>query len=414
MPEKTLEGKVALVTGAGSPIGLGYNMASALVEAGARVAMVDVNEEWLSDKARYQVDGLMRRRLDKVFVRRDGKLAAASWDEAFAMIADAKPGSSIAAIAGDLVDCETMFAAKRLLAELGSDKLEGRQTGLDYDCSSLAGIAFNSTLAGIETADAILIVGSQVRHEAPLINVRLRKAAKRGAKIFLIGPEWDTTFACEFLGEDAGLLHDLPGHVADAFKDASRPAIIVGPGGLAAGALHPALSLANEWNLVRDVDGEAWNGFNVIHTAAARMGAVMLGYAQKGGIKDVVDAAPAVLLSLGADAVDRLWIFPPVRRGRREQGLVAVSTFLDGEDRRVIITAAYTAEQTGGGVTFEASFTQEGEAPPERFPSVMAGVVRRSGEGLGEAREVEILGFAEKFEQLLEEVDMDFFETPHP
>ena len=152
--------------------------------------------------------------------------------------------------------------------------------------------------------DAILIVGSQVRHEAPLINVRLRKAAKRGAKIFLIGPEWDTTFACEFLGEDAGLLHDLPGHVADAFKDAARPAIIVGPGGLAANALHPALVLASEWNLARDIDGEAWNGFNVIHTAAARMGAVMLGYAQKGGIKDVIDAAPAVLLSLGADSLD--------------------------------------------------------------------------------------------------------------
>ena len=132
----------------------------------------------------------------------------------------------------------------------------------------------------------------------------------------------------------------------------------------------------------------------------------------------VPEALPRLLIRvrerLGADAVDRLWIFPPVRRGRREQGLVAVSTFLDGEDRRVIITAAYTAEQTGGGVTFEASFTQEGEAPPERFPSVMAGVMRRSGEGLGEAREVEILGSAEKFEQLLEEVDMDFFETPHP
>ncbi|WP_010413356.1 NADH-quinone oxidoreductase subunit NuoG [Citromicrobium sp. JLT1363] len=276
----------------------------------------DVNEEWLSDKARYQVDGLTRRRLDSVWMRavsgeRAGKLEQASWQDAFdAIVKAAKQGGegSIAAVAGDLVDCETMFAAKRLLAELGSDKLEGRQTGLDYDCSSLAGIAFNSTLAGIETADAILIVGSQIRHEAPLINVRLRKAAKRGAKIFLIGPEWDTTFACEFLGEDAGLLHELPSHVADAFKDAARPAIIVGPGGLAANALHPALVLANEWNLVRDVDGpdgkEAWNGFNVIHTAAARMGAVMLGYAQKGGIKDVVDAAPAVLLSLGADSLD--------------------------------------------------------------------------------------------------------------
>ena len=294
----------------------------------------DVNEEWISDKARYQVDGLTARRLDRVWMRakKGGKLAPASWEEAFdAIVKAAKKGGegSIAAVAGDLVDCETMFAAKRLLAELGSDKLEGRQTGLDYDCSSLAGIAFNSTLAGIETADAILIVGSQVRHEAPLINVRLRKAAKRGAKIFLIGPEWDTTFDCEFLGEDAGLLHDLPGHAADAFKDAARPAIIVGPGGLAANALHPALVLASEWNLARDIDGEAWNGFNVIHTAAARMGAVMLGYAQKGGIKDVVDAAPAVLLSLGADAVDRLWIFPPVRRGRREQGLVAVRTFLN-------------------------------------------------------------------------------------
>jgi len=272
----------------------------------------DVNEEWISDKARYQVDGLTRRRLDQVWMRavggpNAGKLQRASWEDAFdAIVKAAKQGGegSIAAVAGDLVDCETMFAAKRLLAELGSDKLEGRQTGLDYDCSSLAGIAFNSTLAGIESADAILIVGSQVRHEAPLINVRLRKAAKRGAKIFLIGPEWDTTFDCEFLGEDAGLLHDLPGHAADAFKDAARPAIIVGPGGLAAGALHPALALADEWNIVRDVDGTAWNGFNVIHTAAARMGAVMLGYAQKGGIKDVVDAAPAVLLSLGADAVD--------------------------------------------------------------------------------------------------------------
>jgi len=268
----------------------------------------DVNEEWISDKARYQVDGLTRRRLDAVWMRGDdNKLQRSSWEDAFGAIVEAaKKGGegSIAAVAGDLVDCETMFAAKRLLAELGSDKLEGRQTGLDYDCSSLAGIGFNSGFAGIETADAILIVGSQVRHEAPLINVRLRKAAKRGAKIFLIGPEWDTTFDCEFLGEDAGLLHDLPSHVADAFKDAARPAIIVGPGGLAANALHPALALAGEWNLVRDVEGEAWNGFNVVHTAAARMGAVMLGYAQKGGIKDLVDAAPAVLLSLGADSLD--------------------------------------------------------------------------------------------------------------
>ena len=132
----------------------------------------------------------------------------------------------------------------------------------------------------------------------------------------------------------------------------------------------------------------------------------------------VPEALPRSLIRLrdrlGVGAVDRVWIFPPVRRGRREQGLVAVSTFLDGEDRRAMTTVAYTAEHTGKGVTFEAALTQEGEAPPERFPAVMAGVFRRGGEGLGEAREVQIDGSAEKFEQLLEEFDMDFLGARHP
>jgi len=130
----------------------------------------------------------------------------------------------------------------------------------------------------------------------------------------------------------------------------------------------------------------------------------------------VPEALPRSLIRLrerlGVDQVDRLWIFPPARRGRREQGLVAVSTYLDGEERRVMVTVSYNAEHTGQGVSVDTSFTQEGEAPPERFPGVMAGVVRRAGEGQGEAREVEIGGSAEKFEELLEEFDMDFLEAP--
>ena len=260
----------------------------------------DVNEEWISDKARYQVDGLTRRRLDRVWMRRDGQLQPAGWDEAFAAIAAADAGSSIAAVAGDLVDCETMFAAKRLLAALGSTLLESRQTGLAYPVGNLAAVNFNSTLAGIEEADAVLIVGSHVRWEAPLLNVRLRKAVQRGARVFLIGPQWETTYPAEFLGEDAGLLHALPGHVGQAMQDAARPAIIVGPGGLAAGALHPALALGEAWNLTR----EGWSGFNVVHAAAARMGALMLGFAQPGGIADLANASPKVLISLGADEMD--------------------------------------------------------------------------------------------------------------
>ncbi|MBU1607424.1 MAG: NADH-quinone oxidoreductase subunit NuoG [Alphaproteobacteria bacterium] len=260
----------------------------------------EVNEEWISDKARYQIDGLQRRRLDSVWIRRNGSLQRAGWDEAFAAIAAADPGKSIAAIAGDLVDCETMFAAKALLSAMGSDLLEGRQTGMSYDVSNLAAVNFNSTLAGIETADAILIVGSHIRWEAPLVNVRLRKAAKRGAKIFVVGERWDTTYPAEFLGENLGLLDDLPEGLREAMAGAERPAIILGGAALAAGALAPALDLAGRFGLVKD----GWNGFNVLHMAASRMGGLMLGYAQKGGIADIAEASPKVLLALGADEVD--------------------------------------------------------------------------------------------------------------
>ncbi len=262
----------------------------------------DVNEEWLSDKGRYQVDGLTKRRLDKVFVRKGGKLTAASWDEAFGAIAGqlGKDKSSIAAVAGDMVDCETMFAAKTLLKACGSDLIESRQTGMTYDVSNLAAVNFNSTLAGIETADAILIVGSHVRWEAALVNSRLRKAAMAGAKVFVVGPEWETTYPATFLGEDLKVLNRVPKALGDAMKAAERPAVILGGAALAKGTLGAALKLVDKFGLVKD----GWNGFNVLHMSAARMGSLMLGIAQEGGMADLAKAAPKVLLSLGADEMD--------------------------------------------------------------------------------------------------------------
>jgi len=260
----------------------------------------DVNEEWISDKARFQVDGLTARRLDRPWLRKNGKLVAAKWDEAFAAVAKVKPGKSVAAIAGDLVDCETMFAARALVNALGSSLLEGRQTGMDYDTSNMAAVNFNSTIAGIEEADAILIVGSNVRQEAPLVQTRLRKAVKKGARVFLIGPEWESTFGGEFIGNDLALLAKLPKHVGEVLKAAQRPAVIVGGGAIAKGAIPSALALADKYKLVK----EGWNGFNALHLAAARMGGLMLGYAQPGGIADVVTAKPKMLISLGADEVD--------------------------------------------------------------------------------------------------------------
>src|SRR6186997_1140541 len=131
----------------------------------------DVNEEWISDRTRHHADALVRNRLDRPWVREKGKLREATWNEALGIFAEKLKGagSKVAAIAGDLLDAETMYAAKALLKAQGSELLEGRQTGLDYDVTSLAAVNFNSTIAGIEDADAILLVGSNPRWEAPLI-----------------------------------------------------------------------------------------------------------------------------------------------------------------------------------------------------------------------------------------------------
>jgi len=261
----------------------------------------DVNEEWISDKTRHHVDALVRNRLDRPWVREKGKLREASWADALALFAKKlkKAGSKVAAIAGDLLDAETMYAAKALLAGQGSSLFEGRQTGLTYDTSRLGAVAFNSTIAGIETADVLLLVGSNIRWEAPLIATRVRKIARKGGKVFAIGPETDLCMKVEWLGNDLKLLAKLPKEVTDTFAKAERPAVIVGPGALGAGALGASLALVKPLGLIKD----GWNGFNVLHISASRMASLMLGYAQKGGIADIEAAKPEVVLLLGADEV---------------------------------------------------------------------------------------------------------------
>ncbi|GAA4025815.1 NADH-quinone oxidoreductase subunit NuoG [Sphingomonas rosea] len=261
----------------------------------------DVNEEWISDKTRHHADALVRNRLDRPWLRENGKLRAATWAEALEVFAAKlkSAGSKVAAIAGDLLDAETMFAAKKLLEANGSALLEGRQTGLDYDVTSLSAVAFNSTIAGIEDADAVLLIGTNPRWEAPLVNTRLRKAVRRGAGVFSVGPAVDLTYPVTDLGDDLSILGKLPKAVTDAFAKAERPAVIVGPGALGAGALGAALALVDSLGLIK---GE-WNGFNVIHTAASRMAGLLLGYASKGGIADIEAASPELVLLLGADEV---------------------------------------------------------------------------------------------------------------
>ncbi|WP_260484221.1 NADH-quinone oxidoreductase subunit NuoG [Sphingomicrobium flavum] len=258
-----------------------------------------VNEEWAHDKTRHHVDALVRRRLDRPWIREKGKLRAADWNEALKLFADklGEAKSKVACVAGDMVDAETMFAARALLAQQKGTLFEGRQTGLDYNVSNLAAVAFNTPLAELEDADVILLAGTNPRWEAPLVNTRIRKAVRRGTKVFAIGHQVDLTYPVTWLGGDLKLLNDLPGELTDAFKAAERPAMIAGPGLLAAGGQGDAQAAAKALGIVKD----GWNGYNVLHTAAARMAGLMLGYFHEDGLAGLIAAKPKLVLMLGAD-----------------------------------------------------------------------------------------------------------------
>ncbi|MBN2751893.1 MAG: NADH-quinone oxidoreductase subunit G [Rhodospirillaceae bacterium] len=245
----------------------------------------DVNEEWLGDKSRHACDGLLKRRLDTPYVRRNGHLQAVSWPEAFAAIKERLsdlPGAAIAAIAGDLADAESMFALKQLMFALGSPNLDCRQDGAALDPKVSASYRFNTSIAGIEEADALLIVGSNPRIEAPVLNARIRKRYLKGDfKIAHIGTKADLTYPVQHLGEDVSVFQAIVDGTHPFFetlKSAARPMIILGMGALSrddgARILGAARHVSEKAGLV--VDG--WNGFNVLHTAAARVGGMELGF----------------------------------------------------------------------------------------------------------------------------------------
>ncbi|MEA1013250.1 NADH-quinone oxidoreductase subunit NuoG [Sphingosinicella sp. LY1275] len=260
----------------------------------------DVNEEWAHDKTRHAVDGLVRNRLDRPWVRRNGKLEAATWEEAFAVIAKQLKGATgdqVAAIAGDLQEVESVYATKALLQAYGSSLHECRQDGARFDVSSPASYRFNATIAGIETAGAILLVGSNPRWEAPLVNTRIRKAIKAGAKVFHIGPAVDLTYPVTHLGTDLSVLSTLSQEVADLFAAAANPAVIVGMG---------ALVVDGAYEASRAAAAALGASFNLLHTAAARVGALDLGFVTDGGV-DAIRARAGdlkALFLLGVDETD--------------------------------------------------------------------------------------------------------------
>jgi NADH-quinone oxidoreductase subunit G len=277
----------------------------------------EVNEEWLGDKGRFAIDGLMKRRVDRPYVRRNGKLVPASWGEAFDAIATrlkGLDGSKIAGIAGDLVDAEAMLAFKDLLTGLGSANLDCRQDGAKLPAER-AGYLFNTTIAGIDRADVVLFIGTNPRAEAPLINARFRKRYLLGGfKAAAVGPTLDLTFPVIQLGEGPEVLTDLAdGNHSwiETLKGAKNPMIVVGQGALAREDGAAVLALAHKLAEAAGVVREGWNGFNVLHTAAARVGGLELGFVPGAGGRDVAgilegaqSGAVEVVYLLGADEID--------------------------------------------------------------------------------------------------------------
>ena len=277
----------------------------------------DVNEEWISDKTRYACDGLKRQRLDTPYVKRDGTLQPASWDEAFAAIAKkvkGKAGNRVAAIAGDLVDCESMLALKDLMTALGSPNIDCRQDGAKIG-GVRSGYVFNSSIAGIDEADAILLIGTNPRWEAPIINARIRKRFISGKlKVGVVGPQVDLTYKTDYLGAGPQTLTEIANgsHAfCDVLKNAERPMLIVGQGALSrddgAAVLAAARKVAEGCGLIKD----GWNGFNVLHTAASRVGGLDLGLLPSDGGRDVAGILAGatagdieVVYLLGADEID--------------------------------------------------------------------------------------------------------------
>ncbi|TFK32160.1 NADH-ubiquinone oxidoreductase [Crucibulum laeve] len=276
----------------------------------------DVNEEWISDKTRYAYDGLKFQRLTVPLIKQGDRFVSSSWEDALKTIADGlatsgAKGDEIQAVAGHLADTEALVALKDLVNRLGSDNLALDQPGGTsapiHGVDVRSNYLFNSTIPGVEEADAILLVGTNPRHEAAVLNSRIRKSwLHTGLEVGMIGERADTAYGYDYLGADAKSLSDFitgKSEFAKKFKAAKKPLIIVG----SAVAEHPdGASVYNELSRYVELNKSTlltpeWNGFSVLQRVASRPAAYDIGFVPS---KKASSTKPKFIYLLNADEVD--------------------------------------------------------------------------------------------------------------
>jgi NADH-quinone oxidoreductase subunit G len=270
----------------------------------------DVNEEWISDKTRHIVDGLRAQRLDQPYIRENGRLVPATWPAAFEAIAaklKSTKADRIGAIAGDLCSVEEMFALKELMGKLGATSIDCRQDGSALDPAlGRASYLFNATIAGIDQADGIMIIGANPRKEAPVLNARIRKRWRTGnLKIGVIGEKADLTYDYAYLGAGPETLATFVNHAKAPLE---RQLWLIGQGVLARPDGAALLAMAAKAAVSVGAIKDGWNGFSVLHTAASRVGGLDIGFAPGQGGLSATQMAKAgaldLLFNLGADEIE--------------------------------------------------------------------------------------------------------------
>lgn len=268
----------------------------------------EINEEWISDKTRFAYDGLKNQRLDKPYIRKDGRLVPCSWDEAlnkiFKAVRSVKP-EEVAAIAGDLTDCETMLVMKDILKSIGSSNMDVFSDSVTFDPSKRSSYLFNSTILGIEESDLCLMIGANPRHEATIINAGIKKREREGNyPIYTIGCSDNLNYESRNIGDDVKIIDKLLSgkhEVCKQFNKAKKPMMIVGYGAIngkdGKALLAKLTELAEKYGFVT----QDWNGFNILHRSSSVVGALDLGFASSSNSKtysQIIDAYKRGVLKL--------------------------------------------------------------------------------------------------------------------